>query len=114
MHVGQPHSAARAAGLAPALAAFESGRESERGRLNKRKEPQTGSGPIDCSTRRSNKGLQLFIIKEASLARSVNRRRCKREKGRRVDLRYELDTARCYKLRNKPFHCFMSPLPLGW
>src|SRR6218665_1439264 len=45
------------------------GRESERGRLNKSKEPQTGSGSIDCYMRRSNKGLQLFIIKEASLAR---------------------------------------------
>src|SRR6218665_3461701 len=48
------------------------GRESERGRLNKSKEPQTGSGSIDCYTRRSNKGLQLFIIfiiKEGSLAR---------------------------------------------
>src|SRR6218665_255034 len=63
------YRAARAAGLAPSAAASESGRESERGRLNKSKEPQTGSGFIDCYTRRSNKGLQLFIIKEASLAR---------------------------------------------
>src|SRR6218665_1196615 len=87
-------------GCWPRTVAFESGRESERGRLNKSKEPQTGSGSIDCYTRRSNKGLQLFIIKEASWARSANRRRCKREKGRRVDVPYELDAARCYKLRN--------------
>src|SRR6218665_729195 len=40
------YRAARAAGLATSPAASDSGRESERGRLNKSKEPQTGSGSI--------------------------------------------------------------------
>src|SRR6218665_2522595 len=90
----------RRQGCWPRIVAFESGCESERGRLNKSKEPQTGSGSIDCYTHRSNKGLQLFIIKEACWARSSNRGRCKREKGRRAELPYELDAARCYKLMN--------------
>src|SRR6218665_2345170 len=42
----QPHSAPTAAGRAPSPAASEYGRESERGRLNKSKEPQTGFGSI--------------------------------------------------------------------
>src|SRR6218665_2471144 len=115
----------RRQGCWPRTAASESGRESERGRLNKSKEPQTGSGSIDCYTRRSNKGIQLFIIKEASLARlgcmSANRRRCKCEKGRRADLPYELDAARCYKLMNmgpshaiRPARLTPNTLPTGF
>src|SRR6218665_3690502 len=67
------YRAARAAGLAPSPAASESGRESERGRLNKSREPQTVSGFIDCYTRRSNKGLQLFYYKRGVLGAAGRR-----------------------------------------
>ena len=85
-------SAARAAGLAPSPAAFESGRESERGRLNKSKEHQTGSESIDCYTRRSfttiyyKRGVLGAAGRGQPIEDGVNTR-----KG---------GAARCYKLRN--------------